>query len=216
MAPARLPLKPKADSGPDLGGDGAHAREPACGAPQPHFMLVPSLACPARCSYCFGPHEGPTMSAETMEASLDFIERISNETRQRKVKVTFHGGEPLRAGYAIWKQALDGLRCRLGPRRYEVALQSNLWLLDDEFCRLFAEHKVDIGTSLDGPEDITDSQRGEGYFTRTMDGIRRARRHGMSVGCIATFTPLSVPRWRDVFDSSISSWANALTRLSPK
>jgi len=58
-------------------------------------MLVPSLACPAECSYCFGPHRGPVMSAETMEATLDFLARIVAETGQRKVKVTFHGGEPL-------------------------------------------------------------------------------------------------------------------------
>jgi len=167
---------------------------------QPHFMLVPSLACPASCSYCFGPHEGPTMSPATMESSLDFIARIAAETRQRKVKVTFHGGEPLAAGIALWRQALDGLRCRLGPRRYDVALQSNLWLLDDAFCQLFREHKVDIGTSLDGPRDITDAQRGEGYFDRTMAGVRKAQAWGMKVGCIATFTPLSAPRWRQVFD----------------
>ena len=167
---------------------------------EPHFMLVPSLACPALCSYCFGPHEGPTMPAETMEASLDFVARIAGETRQRKVKVTFHGGEPLMAGHAIWKQALDGLRSRFGPRRCEVAVQSNLWLLDDDFCHLFREHQVDIGTSLDGPREVTDAQRGEGYFDRTMAGIRRAQAWGMRVGCIATFTPANAPRWWDVFD----------------
>jgi len=47
---------------------------------RPHFMLVPSLACPAECSYCFGPHQGPTMSPETMEATLDFVARIAEET----------------------------------------------------------------------------------------------------------------------------------------
>jgi len=82
------------------------------------------------------------MSPETLEATLDFIARIAVETRRRKVRVTFHGGEPLMAGHAIWRQALDGFRTRLGPKRYEVAIQSNLWLLDDEFCQLFREHLV--------------------------------------------------------------------------
>ncbi|NQT11536.1 MAG: TIGR04083 family peptide-modifying radical SAM enzyme, partial [Planctomycetes bacterium] len=100
----------------------------------------------------------------------------------------------------IWRQALEGLRQRFGHGRYDVALQSNLWLLDDEFCQLFREHKVDIGSSLDGPEEITDQQRGKGYFTQTMKGIRLARSSGLNVGCIATFTPWSAQRWRDVFD----------------
>jgi len=116
------------------------------------------------------------------------------------VKVTFHGGEPLSAGHELWRQALDGLRDRFGIGGYEVALQSNLWALDDVFCELFAEHRVEVGTSVDGPEDITDSQRGAGYFARTMAGVGRARARGLDVGCIATFTAASAPRWRVVFD----------------
>ena len=166
----------------------------------PRFMLIPSLSCPANCVYCFGPHHGPIMSPDTLEETLNFMARITAETSQQKVKVTFHGGEPLVAGHGIWKHALDGLRERWGNGHYDVALQSNLWLLDDEFCHLFSEHKVDIGSSLDGPEEITDFQRGKGYFARTMKGIRKARSYGMTVGCIATFTPWSQARWREVFD----------------
>jgi uncharacterized protein len=131
---------------------------------------------------------------------LDFIVRIAQETGQRKAKVTFHGGEPLAAGHAIWRQALEGLRARLGPRGYQVDVQSNLWLLDDGFCELFREHQVEIGTSLDGPQGITDQQRGAGYFERTIRGVRLAEAYGLKVGCIATFTPGSAVRWREIFD----------------
>jgi uncharacterized protein len=135
-----------------------------------------------------------------VEATLDFMARIVAETGQRKVKVTFHGGEPLVAGHTLWRQALEGLAARFGPGGYKVALQSNLWLLDDEFSEMFRQHKVEIGTSLDGPEHLTNQQRGPGYFARTMSGIRKAQNHGMTVGCIATFTPLTLPHWREVFD----------------
>ena len=172
---------------------------------QPHFMLVPSLACPAACSYCFGPHRGPTMSPVTMQATLDFMARIAEETGQRKVKITFHGGEPLQAGYDLWRQALQGFDQRLGRGRYEVVLQSNLWLLDDQFCQLFTEHKVEIGTSLDGPEEITDRQRGQGYFARTMQGVQNANYYGMNVGCIATFTPYSARAGERSLTSSLPS-----------
>jgi len=144
------------------------------------------------------------MSPEAMESALDFIASIAAQTRQRKVKVTFHGGEPLVAGHALWREGLDGLRERFGPQGYEVGLQSNLWLLDDEFCELFSEHRVDVGTSLDGPEAITDVQRGPGYFDRTMRGIRLAEAYGIRIGCIATFTPASARQWRRVFDFFLS------------
>ena len=126
--------------------------------------------------------------------------RIADETAQRKVKIIFHGGEPLQAPHTFWRQALHGLSARLGLDGYEVCLQSNLWLLNDELCQLFQEQRVDIGTSLDGPESINDSQRGVGSYARTMNGIRLAQAYGMKVGCIATFTPATILRWREVFD----------------
>lgn len=167
-------------------------------AVRPQFMLVSSLQCPAECSYCFGSREGPCMPPGTMEAALDFIAGIASETAHQKVKVTFHGGEPLTAGHEIWRRALEGLDERFGRGRCEVGVQSNLWLLDDEFCELFLRHGVEIGTSLDGPEEITDTQRGDGYFARTMQGIEMARQSGLRVGCIATFTPARASRWREV------------------
>ena len=148
------------------------------------------------------------MSPETMEATLDFMAEIAAETGQHKVKITFHGGEPLQAGHDLWRQALQGFDQRLGRGRYEVALQSNLWLLDDQFCQLLAEYKVEIGTSLDGPEEITDHQRGQGYFARTMQGIQKANCYGVNVGCIATFTPYRASRWREVFDFFLAERLN--------
>jgi uncharacterized protein len=50
--------------------------------------------------------------------------------------------------------ALPLLRDGLAPRRVRFAAQSNLWLLTDELCELFAEHGVSLGTSLDGPEAL--------------------------------------------------------------
>ncbi len=161
-------------------------------------MLVSSLQCPAECTYCFGSRDGPCMPPGTMEDALDLVAKIVTETGQRSVKVTFHGGEPLTAGHELLRRALEGLDARFGRGGYEVGLQSNLWLLDDEFCQLFLRHGVEIGTSLDGPEEITDAQRGDGYFARTMQGIEMARRGGLRVGCIATFTPARASRWREV------------------
>jgi uncharacterized protein len=38
-----------------------------------HLMLVPSLACPASCAYCFGPHKGSRrMSRETLETVVEW------------------------------------------------------------------------------------------------------------------------------------------------
>ncbi|MBI2301670.1 MAG: TIGR04083 family peptide-modifying radical SAM enzyme [Armatimonadetes bacterium] len=179
----------------DAGRRGHHDEVRRC----PHFVVVPSLACPASCSYCFGPRRGPVMSGDRLVSTLDYLADTARTVPEGAVQVTFHGGEPLVAGHDFWTAALEGLRARFGGR-CRIAVQSNLWLLDDEFCRLFAEHRVQIGTSLDGPEAVTDAQRGHGHFARTLAAVRRARAVGLDVACIATFTTASLPRWREVFD----------------
>lgn len=140
----------------------------------------------------------------TLETAIGHISGLVDETGQDRVSVTFHGGEPLLAGHDFFKQALPALHQRFGSRRLKLAVQSNLWLLDQTFCGLFNDYNVEIGTSLDGPEPITDRQRGKGYYARTMKGIGTARSHRLPVNCIATFTPGSSSHWREVFDFFIS------------
>lgn len=167
-------------------------------------MIIPSLDCPAGCKYCFGPNKGDVMSFDMLDKTLGFIEKIVSETKQKKIKVTLHGGEPLMAGAEFFDKLLFGFESWFNDFDMEIGIQSNLWLLDDNFCRLFKEHKVSIGTSLDGPKDITDSQRGTGYFDQTMNGIEKARSFGLKVGCISTFTSHSFKRWREIFDFFIN------------
>ena len=136
------------------------------------------------------------MGRETVEAIVRRQESVGGED---PLEITFHGGEPLVPGASFYRMALPLLRDGLAPRRIRFAMQSNLWALTDELCEIFRDHGVSLGTSLDGPEAINDSQRGQGYFRRTMAGIERARAHGLDVGCICTFTAQSAPNADAVF-----------------
>ncbi|MBN2411217.1 TIGR04083 family peptide-modifying radical SAM enzyme [candidate division KSB1 bacterium] len=161
------------------------------------FMLIPSMACPANCEYCFGPNRGPVMSEEIFIAALDWM--ADTAATDKQIHLSFHGGEPLTAGVDWYRTALPALRDRFNGR-LSMSIQSNLWLLNDKFCDLFKEHNVALGTSLDGPEEINDAQRGPGYYARNRRGIETARRNGFNIGAICTFTKHSAPRWREISD----------------
>ncbi len=137
------------------------------------------------------------MRRETLEAVVRWARAVDEG---QEIEITFHGGEPLLPGSQFYEMALPLLRDGLAPRCVRFAVQSNLWRLTDDLCRLFRQYNVALGTSLDGPEDINDTQRGAGYFTRTMSGIRRAREHGLNVGVICTFTRQSAEHADEVFD----------------
>ena len=122
-----------------------------------HLMLVPSLACPASCTYCFGPHKGEAfMSRETIESIVQWQNALGEKDA---LEITFHGGEPLVPGASFYRMALPLLRERLLHRKLRFSIQSNLWLLTDDLCKIFREYNVSIGTSLDGPQHINDVQR---------------------------------------------------------
>lgn len=161
------------------------------------YMLMPSSECQACCTYCFGPNRGPTMSFGIFDAVLDWIDK--NTPSDQPFTLTFHGGEPLLVGFQWYQRTLPILRRRFGER-IAIQVQSNLWLLDNAYCALFNKHKVSVSTSLDGPDSINDRQRGPGYFRKTMAGIHTARKNGMNVGVICTFTKQSAPLYRRILD----------------
>lgn len=150
----------------------------------PHtFMLLPTLACQASCRYCFAPHESGVMRMDTLRAAVATIDRVSSV--RQEIRVELHGGEPLLAGAAFYREALPLLRDTLGESAH-LGIQSNLWALDTALLDLLARYRVGFGTSLDGPEDICDAQRGAGYFARTLRGIRLLQAAGIPVSVIAT------------------------------
>ena len=107
------------------------------------------------------------MSDEVFDATVDWM--AATISAGECAEVTFHGGEPLLAGKPWYRRNLPILQARF-EGRLKLGIQSNLWLLDDEYCSLLKEYGVSIGTSLDGPEEINDAQRGRGYFAALHGG----------------------------------------------
>lgn len=136
------------------------------------------------------------MDEKTLMQTAEWLSALPDDGDT--LEVTFHGGEPLTAGYPFYQRALSLLMHSWRGKHVRFNVQSNLWLLDDDILELFSGFPVSIGTSLDGPEEINDRQRGTGYFRRTMQGIEKARAYGVPVGVIATFTAQSARRWREV------------------
>ncbi|MDO9324265.1 MAG: TIGR04083 family peptide-modifying radical SAM enzyme [Methanoregula sp.] len=162
-----------------------------------HIMLIPTLGCPARCSYCWSSEPGsPKMSIDTIKETVAWLKDFKKD----QVTITFHGGEPLLGGVDFYRQALPLLSEGLSLLRPTFAMQSNLWLLTPELADILAKYRVPIGTSIDGPQALNDSQRGEGYYKKTMKGYELAKAHGLEVRFICTFTGESVKKREEIFE----------------
>ncbi len=160
-------------------------------------MIIPTLGCPSSCSYCWSSDEkSPVMTIETVK---DVVEWLKN-FRDDPVTFTFHGGEPLLAGADFYRETLSLLTEGLCHMKIAFALQTNLWKMTPELATVLAEYKIPIGSSLDGPKELNDLQRSEGYFDKMMAGYEIAKAHGLSVQFICTFTSYSVDFKEDIFD----------------
>lgn len=162
-----------------------------------HVMLIPTLGCPANCSYCWSSEEkSPIMSIETIKEVVEWLKIFRGDS----VTFTFHGGEPLLAGADFYREALPLLVEGLSPRKIAFAIQTNLWKMTPEIAEIFAVYNIPIGSSLDGPQELNDLQRGKGYYEKTMRGYEIARDHGLDVKFITTFTSHSVKFKEDIFN----------------
>jgi uncharacterized protein len=162
-----------------------------------HVMLIPTLGCPGSCKYCWSSEEGsPIMPIGTIHEVVEWLKDFQNE----RITFTFHGGEPLLAGADFYRQALPLLSEGLSHLTPEFALQTNLWRMTPELAEIFAEYNVPIGSSIDGPEELNDFQRGDGYFKKCMRGYEIARAHGLNVRFICTFTSHSVEYREEIFN----------------
>ncbi len=170
-----------------------------------HVMLIPTLGCPANCSYCWSSEEdSPVMSVETIEEVVKWLK----DFRDEPVTFTFHGGEPLLAGADFFRKALPLIAEGLSEQKIAFALQTNLWKMTPELARILAEYDIPIGSSIDGPKELNDSQRGEGYYDKTMRGYEIAKENGLKVSFICTFTSISVKSREDIFNFFLENGLN--------
>lgn len=117
---------------------------------------------------------------------------------ESSVHVTFHGGEPLLAGADYYEYVLPRLTELFG-RRLRLSMQTNLLALDERMADLIHDHRIAVGTSVDGDEALCDAQRGAGYYAANERGRNLLRQRGVDVSRICTLTRVSAGEAARVF-----------------
>lgn len=157
------------------------------------LILKPTLSCNLRCKYCYLSE----CSKVSTTFDVDFAKSVLLQAKlllakNQKIKILWHGGEPLLWGIDNFRTILPFIEDLFGDVDFKISIQTNLTLINKEFVDLFVRYNVHVGTSLDGPKDIHDSLRttidGKGTFDLVLDKIDFCRSHGLKVGCITVGT----------------------------
>ena len=166
----------------------------------PHIQLVvvqPTPFCNINCRYCYLPdRSNKAVVAEETIANL-FSQLFASGWVQDGVSVVWHAGEPMVLPIDFYRQTFQ-LIDRLKPAELALthAFQTNGTLIDDAWCEFFAEQRINVGVSVDGPQRLHDVNRrtraGRGTFDRTIAGIRRLRERGVPFHVISVLSAESL------------------------
>ena len=162
------------------------------------LLLKPaSSACDLRCAYCFYADEARKREVPDYGMMRDEVARAVVEkslaAAEGSITFLFQGGEPTLAGLEFYRQFTAWVRARV-PKGLEVrySIQTNGILLDDDWCRFFAQEGFLVGLSLDGNKACHDRFRrdsaGRGTFDRVVKAAQRLDRHGVEYNVLAVVT----------------------------
>jgi His-Xaa-Ser system radical SAM maturase HxsB len=174
-----------------------------------HIFVV-TLRCNHFCKYCQVSRQSEDrlaydMSVSVANRAIEFTFRSPSPT----LKFEFQGGEPL-LNFALIQHIVETVEKHnlTSQRNVDFVIATNLSVLTDEMLVFCRAHKIDISTSLDGPEDLHNANRPtlrSDSYRLTVDGIHRVREAlgPDKVSALMTTTQASLCRVRDIIDEYI-------------
>lgn len=179
------------------------------------LLLKPaSSACNLRCAYCFYADEAQKRQVANYGMMLEETARAVVEkslaAAEGSVSILFQGGEPTLAGLDFYRR-FTALVEERAPRDLAVhyAIQTNGTLLDEEWCRFFAEKHFLVGLSLDGNRSCHDRFRkdggGRGTYEQVISASKLLDRAGVEYNVLAVVTNHLARHIQSVFASLCKS-----------
>ncbi len=166
------------------------------------FVLKLASICNLNCSYCYVYNKGdetwrerpPFVTVPVVEALIRRIREHVRLSGQRKIRITFHGGEPCLIGAEAFDLICLRLRTGLGDLGHiHLSLQTNGVLLGDEWIEVLRRHGVFLGISLDGPPEVHDRVRvdhmGRPTYRKVVQALERLRKGGLSYDLLTVVQP---------------------------
>jgi len=157
-----------------------------------------SGSCNMRCKYCFYADEQENrevasygrMSTETAHTLID----KAMEYARYSCTIAFQGGEPTLVGLDFFRDLVAYVAKHPNPHRLEIqyALQTNGYVIDEEWAQFFAENHFLVGISLDGTKELHDRYRvdaeGKGTYNRVMAAIRLFEKYHVEYNVLTVVT----------------------------
>jgi len=181
------------------------------------FVKPAGPLCNLGCRYCYYLDKQHLYSnGETFRMTdkllEDYIIQHIQASPGETINFSWHGGEPTTRGLDYFRNIVEIQRKHKPPNRRIVnGVQTNGTLLNDEWCRFFAEQGFYVGLSLDGPQEMHDRYRttkdNKPTYTQTIRGYNLLRKHRVQTEILCVVnehnagSPLKVYRFLKEIDA---------------
>jgi uncharacterized protein len=173
------------------------------------FIKPVGAFCNLDCSYCYYLNKS-TLSGQGVPIIINdsLLERyiISHieAAEDGNLFFSWHGGEPTLAGLEFFRKAVK-LQQKHKPAGRIIlnGIQTNATLLNDEWCRFFADEGFIVGVSIDGPEMLHNkfrvSKNKTGSFTNALNGYELLKKHNVPTELLTVVNAENVNYPRKVY-----------------
>lgn len=187
----------------------------AFAGPRLHIVVM-TRACNCRCDYChassYSPgSRAPQMTVDTAKAVADTI----MASPSKEITVEFQGGEPT-LEWELVRFMVEYIRILNAKAHKDIifVLCTNLLSLNEDMIDYIRKRKIEISTSLDGPQNIHDLNRhfanGSAYGTFINNLNHLEAKTGMKASPLLTVTKNNIGHLREVIDCYISCGRNGI------
>lgn len=178
------------------------------------ILVDVSLKCNFNCKYCYNAQKRDNFDENiNLEIIKEGIKKAVEITKDNQV--VLHGGEPLCWGKDIVedlaKYVYDQLDMKLG-------IQTNGYLIDDEYVSLFKKYKVNLGISIDGYHPLNILRCDGNKTEKILNNIYRVVEEKIPTGLISVIHRYNgLPKYYNLMKKFISDMdkLGLKSRLNP-
>ena len=166
--------------------------------------------CNMRCRYCFYADELDNreirsygkMSVDTMHTIVD----KAMEYGDYECTIAFQGGEPTLAGLDFYRDLVAYVTAHENPKKLKIhyALQTNGYLINEEWAEFLGKNHFLVGVSLDGLKEIHDRYRldaaGKGTYQRVISAIRLLEKHQVEYNILTVVTAATARNGQKIYN----------------
>ena len=166
--------------------------------------------CNYNCGFCRYANHPPTgdsiMSLELCKKLLYEVCAYNYEHGRKYAQFIFHGGEPLLWGKHRYEEILkyeEELKKMFPELVIENGMQSNGYLIDDEWIELFKKMDMHVGISLDGPAEMNfhyGTDGNEPSIQRVIGNIHKLQENKLTNGILSVITDKHLGHEQEYFD----------------